>query len=80
MGASCSPTVVYLVATNTMTASETLTHVRSLRGIVWPNEAFCQQLEKYGARFVKAQAVGVCDASAEDRGLIRNQSEETGPQ
>jgi len=55
MGASRSPTVVcaYLVATTSMTASETLTHVRSLRRIVRPNEGFCQQLEKYGTQFVK---------------------------
>ena len=58
MGMSRSPTVVcaYLVATTNLTASESITQVRSKRAIVYPNLGFQQQLEEYSTQIVKTKA------------------------
>ncbi|KAJ6624917.1 protein-tyrosine phosphatase-like protein [Mycena sp. CBHHK59/15] len=52
-GISRSATVVcaYLVATTTMTASESIAYVQAKRSIVCPNLGFRKQLETYGVQF-----------------------------
>ncbi|KAH9479509.1 Tyrosine-protein phosphatase yvh1 [Psilocybe cubensis] len=57
-GISRSATVVcaYLVATTSMTAESSITHVQSLRGIVSPNDGFRRQLNQYGDQYVKLKA------------------------
>ncbi|KAF8967678.1 protein-tyrosine phosphatase-like protein [Flammula alnicola] len=54
-GVSRSATVVcaYLIATTEMTATGSIAHVQSIRGIVCPNIGFRRQLEEYSVQYIK---------------------------